>query len=65
VTHDFGELNRYTGFLTAVCAFALVSLFFVMGTIGSVIQRFHTDYRKVHDLDRWDRFEDEDPSIDQ
>ena len=63
--HDLQELNQYAGFLTAVCAFALVSLFFATGTIGSVIQRFHADYRRVHDLDRRDRFERENPSLEQ
>jgi hypothetical protein len=65
MTHDFQELNQYTGFLMAICAFAVVCLFFAVGSIGSVIQRFHADYRRVHDLDRRDRFERENPSLEQ
>jgi hypothetical protein len=63
MSHDIQELNRYTGFLTGVCALALIFLFFILGTVGSVVQRFHADYRKVHNLDQWERHECENPDI--
>ena len=57
MTHDFSELNQYTGLFAGFCALAL---FFVVSTVGHLIkavQRFHEDYRKVNALDRREEFE--------
>ena len=57
MTHDFSELNQYTGLFTGFCAFALFFAVASVGQLTKAVQRFHEDYRKVNSVDQREEIE--------
>jgi hypothetical protein len=57
MTHELSELNEYTGMFCAGCLLALFFCLLVLGQVGTVVQQFHRDFRKVHDLAEREKWE--------
>jgi len=58
MTHPLSELNEYTGLFCGLCFLALFLCLLTLGHLGNVVQQFHSDFRKVHDLaerEKWER----------
>jgi hypothetical protein len=55
--HDYNELNQYTGLFSYLCFIALLGCFSALGWVGTMVGRFHEDYRKVNSLDEIERTE--------
>jgi hypothetical protein len=57
MTHQLSELNQYTGLLCGCCFLALFLCLRALGQVGTVVQQFHSDFRKVHDLAEREKWE--------
>jgi len=57
MTHDFSELNQYTGAFTAACALFLFFCVVAMNAIHQTLHRFYENYRTVNrvaEREKWD-----------